>query len=253
MSDDVVNNAAVVVAGLGIGVVFGLFGAGGSAFATPVLALLGLPPVAAVATPLPAMLPASLAGARRYLRDGSLDRRLVGQVVAGGVPGAVIGGLASSLVDGNLLLQLSAALLLVIGARLLLPDGEGRAERCAARRASPELVVGASAAVGVVSGLLANGGGFLLVPLFVLFLGLSAREATATSTAAVGALTIHALATHWGLGHIDWPVAAVFTVGVMPGSLLGALAAKRVHGASIRRAFAVILVGFALWFFARQA
>ena len=52
----------ILVAGLGVGVVFGTFGAGGSAFATPVLALLGVPPVMAVASPLPAMVPASIAG-----------------------------------------------------------------------------------------------------------------------------------------------------------------------------------------------
>ena len=45
-----------VLAGLGVGVVFGLFGAGGSAFATPVLAVLGVPGLLAVASPLPAML-----------------------------------------------------------------------------------------------------------------------------------------------------------------------------------------------------
>ena len=62
-----------VLAGLGVGLIFGMFGAGGSAFATPVLALMGVPAILAVASPLPAMLPASYAGARRYLRSGHLD------------------------------------------------------------------------------------------------------------------------------------------------------------------------------------
>src|SRR4051812_15182688 len=65
-----------VLAGAGVGVTFGLFGAGGSAFATPILALMGVPPVLAVASPLPALLPSSVVGAREYLKAGMLDRRV---------------------------------------------------------------------------------------------------------------------------------------------------------------------------------
>ena len=76
----------MVVAGAGVGVTFGVFGAGGSAFATPVLVLLGVPPSIAIASPLPAMLPASLAGARDYLRAGLLDRRVAALAVVAGSP-----------------------------------------------------------------------------------------------------------------------------------------------------------------------
>lgn len=65
-----------VLTGLGVGVVFGMFGAGGSAFATPILALVGVPPLFAVASPLPAMLPAAFNGARRYVRSGNVDGRV---------------------------------------------------------------------------------------------------------------------------------------------------------------------------------
>ena len=81
----------VLVAGLGVGLVFGMFGAGGSAFATPVLALIGVPPVIAYASPLPAMIPASFAGARHYLRTGNLDSRVAWLAIAGGVPGTLVG------------------------------------------------------------------------------------------------------------------------------------------------------------------
>ncbi len=53
----------VTAAGAGIGVLFGLFGVGGSSFATPVLGLLGVPGLIAVAAPLPATIPAAIAGA----------------------------------------------------------------------------------------------------------------------------------------------------------------------------------------------
>ena len=91
-----VPDPLILLAGAVAGAVFGLFGAGGAAFATPMLALAGVPGAIAVATPLPALLPASVLSARRQVRAGNLDTRLAGLVVAGGVPGAVLGALASA-------------------------------------------------------------------------------------------------------------------------------------------------------------
>ena len=242
----------IAVAGLGVGVMFGLFGAGGSAFATPVLALLGVPSLIAVAAPLPAMLPAAAAGARRYWRSGDLDRRTAGLAIVGGIPGTIIGALTSSVVGGPGLLVLSGLLLLVVGARILMPDGSDTSERCTARRNNTTLVISATFAIGFLTGLLANGGGFLLVPLFVLVLGLTTREAAGTSMVAVGALTVPTLFTHVLLGHIDWTIAAIFAVGVLPGSIVGSRLTHRIDPALSRRAFGIVLVTFAIYFLIRQ-
>src|ERR1700730_5148879 len=180
---------AIAVAGLGIGVVFGVFGAGGSAFAAPVLALLGVPGALAVASPLPGMIPAALTGARRYLRAGAIDVRTARLAILGGIPGTVVGGLASVALGGQRLLVLSGLMLLVVGARVALPDARGAPGRAAARRGSTGLVVGAAFVVGVMTGVLANGGGFLLVPLFIIVLGLGA-------TASAGA-SPYAFASDW--------------------------------------------------------
>jgi uncharacterized membrane protein YfcA len=60
---------------------------------------------------------------------------------------------------------------------------------------------------------------------------------------AVGVLTIPTLVTHMALGHIDWPVAAMFAVGVLPGSLIGARLAPRLPADQARRAFGLLLYG----------
>ena len=242
----------MLIAGLGIGVVFGMFGAGGSAFATPVLALVGVPGLAAVASPLPAMLPAALVGARRSSRVGTLDRRMAALAIAGGLPGTVAGALASSRFSGNGLLVLSGVMLLVIGARVLMADPDGHEVRCASRRDHTATVLAASFAVGVFTGLLANGGGFLLVPLFVVVFGLTSRQATGTSMLAVGVLSIPTTITHGALGHIDWRVAVVFAIGLLPGSLAGAHLGQHLSGERVRRAFGVVLVLFASWFLIHQ-
>lgn len=242
----------ILLVGLAAGTVFGLFGAGGSAFATPLLALVGVPGVVAVATPLPAMLPASFAGARHYLRSGNLDRRIAALAVAGGLPGTIVGALASSVVAGSWLIALSGALLAVVGVRVLLPDPATHIDRCAARRERTGLVVALAFGIGLLTGLLANGGGFLLVPAFVVLLGLSTGMASGTSMVAVGALAVPTLLVHWQLGHIDWPVAVIFGLGVLPGSMAGAQIAQHVPADVARRVFGVLLVVFSAWFLLRH-
>lgn len=241
-----------VLAGLGVGVVFGIFGAGGSAFATPVLAMLGVTGLAAVASPLPAMVPAAFVSARKYVQAGLLDRRVAKFAVMGGVPGTLIGALASRLVGGDRLLILSGVLLLIIGVRMLMPDPKGSSAVRASRRENARIVIASSFGVGLLTGLLANGGGFLLVPLFVLVLGLSSIEAAGTSMVVVGILTIPTLTTHWALGNIDWTVAGGFAAGLIPASLVGAKLAQRIPAERSRLAFGVMLIGFSIWFLIRR-
>jgi uncharacterized membrane protein YfcA len=83
-------------------------------------------------------------------------------------------------------------------------------------------------------------------------LGLTTVKAAGTSMVAVGVLTIPTLVTHWALGHIDWPVAVVFALGVVPASLLGARISEHLPAERSRKAFGVLLVAFAIWFLIRK-
>ena len=122
----------------------------------------------------------------------------------------------------------------------------------ARRRASIAFVSTAAAGIGFASGLLANGGGFLLVPLFLLALGLDMNEAAGTSLVVAAALTFPTLITHALVGDIDWLVAGLFAVGMVPGVLAGSRLAPRLPTAKLRYAFGFVLLGFAVWFLARQ-
>ena len=246
-----VPSPLILLAGAAAGTVFGIFGAGGSAFATPLLALAGVPGSVAIATPLPALLPASVLSARRQLRAGNLDGRIAALVIAGGLPGAVLGALGSSRLTGQALLVASGLLLLVVGARVLLPDPAGHLDRTAAWRDRPALVVVPAFGVGVLSGLLANSGGVLLVPMCILLLGLTAARAAGTSIVAAGALSIPTLLVHSTLGHVDWSVALVFGIGMLPASLLAGRAGAHIPASVARPLFGVALVAFAAWFLLR--
>jgi uncharacterized membrane protein YfcA len=244
------HTIAIALAGLAIGVFYGVYGAGGSAFATPALAMLGVPGALAVASPLPAMLPSSLAGARNAWRAGRLDLRLARLTIIGGVPGALAGAVLSGFVSGHVLLVASGVMLLGVGARLLWRDDEAGAALATARRQRDAIVVGAAFGVGLLTGLLANGGGFLLVPLFIIGFGLSTSEASGTSLLVVGALMVPTLLTHWSLGHIDWAIALAFGLGALPGTMLGSKLATRIPARPARLVFAAVLVTFAVVFLA---
>src|SRR6185503_19152612 len=83
----------------------------------------------------------------------------------------------------------------------------------------PLVLVGAAA--GFVAGLLGVGGGIVLVPVFTGLLHLRQKEAVASSLVAVAIFSVPALITHSLLGHINWTVALLLAVGVVPGATLG--------------------------------
>jgi uncharacterized membrane protein YfcA len=240
----------LVLAGLAVGALYGLFGVG-SAVATPVLALLGVPGMTAVVGPLPALLPGSAAGAWTYARGGKVDWRIARLTLAGAVPSAVCGALASRAVGAPILLTLSGLVLLLTGARLLVP-GSVAGPGAAARRANTPLVVAAAVAVGFASGLLANGGGFLLVPLFLVVLGLDVNEAAGTALVVAVAVTGPTIATHLALGDLDLALAGLFGLGLVPGVIAGSRVAQAVPQRHLRVAFGAFLLVFGLWFAARQ-
>mgnify|MGYP001250112553 CR=1 FL=1 len=241
----------VSAAGAAIGVLFGLFGVGGSSFATPVLGLLGVPGLIAVAAPLPATIPAAIAGASAYVRRKEVDRDVARWSIIGGVPATVVGALLSGTVGGKSLLIVSGIVLAAVGVRILLPiSSENRLAGRARRR--PSVVVTAAAGIGFFTGLLANGGGFLLVPLFVLVLGLTMPESAGTSLVVIAVLSIPTLITHWALGHIDWGVALAFAVGAVPGAIVGSRLISHLPAERLRKGFGVMLIGFAVYFTAHQ-
>jgi uncharacterized membrane protein YfcA len=243
----------IAVIGLAVGVLYGLFGVG-AAFATPLLALAGVPGLVAVVTPLPGLLPGSALGAWSYSRDSRVDWRIARRAIVGGVPAAVVGAFLSHIVGGPVLLGLSGVVLLGVGIRIVTSDGRAApTARALDRSASVPFVVGAAVVVGFAAGLLANGGGFLLVPLFLLALGLDMKSATGTSLVVAAAFTIPTLLTHAVIGDVDWLVAGAFAVGIVPGALVGSGLSKALPSARLRWAFGVLLVGFAAWFLVRQA
>lgn len=222
-------NAAQALVGVLIGfvsgVLSGLFGVGGGIVMTPgIQALLGAPPIVSLATPLPVILPTALTGAFTYHRSGQVDARATALMVGPGILGAVAGAAVTDVVNTHVLLVITAALLAWQAIDVL--RGSRRASGPATEPSAPPaasrlLMIGLAA--GSVSGLLGIGGGLIMVPLLVGWLGMPLKRALGTSLLTIVALVIPGTIVHLALGHIDWAIFLVVTLGAVPGARLGAV------------------------------
>jgi uncharacterized membrane protein YfcA len=236
VSFSVLLGAALI--GMGVGYLSGAFGKGGSAIATPLLHLLGVPAMVAIASPLPATIPATLFAGRVYGRAGNIDRRVVRIGLPFGLAMIVVGALLTRWIPGGPLVIATDVLVLgcalrVLTARPAVDDGRNEIDvEAGALRIA--LVVGA---VGFVSGLLGNSGGFLLAPLFAGVLGLPIHRALGTSLVLAACLAVPATVVHAWLGHIDWALTLAFGLASVPAASAGARLALRTKARPLTLAY----------------
>ncbi len=248
----------VVALGAAIGLLSGLFGVGGSSVSTPLLrVVLNTPRLLALATPLPVAIPIAITGGLVYRRQGFINGSTVTWTIIGGVPGVVLGALLTKWISAHWLMFFTAAVVFAVGLQLMrsrpaASTGQevARIHQWQAQR--PAKIIAVAIPVGLLSGLLANGGGFLLVPAFVLMFGATVRQAAATSLPCVAALAIPATITHALLGHVDGWLSLELSLGAVPATFLGAelsLWFRRIH---LRRPFGGFLSAFGVYFFVRE-
>jgi uncharacterized membrane protein YfcA len=247
---------AVAALGLSIGVFSGLFGVGGSSISTPLLRIfLGTPSLIALASPLPVTLPTALAGAVVYQGQKLINVRVVAWTVAGGVPSMVAGALLTQWAPPEGLMFMVGAAIVVIGVGMIRsavpPDTLGPGERLWQDPPGARLLA-VAVPVGLLSGLLANGGGFLLVPAFVLLFGATLRRAAATSLPCIALLAVPGTITHAALGHIDGWLSLQLSLGVIPGTYLGARLSLWLRDVHLRQPFGLFMVAFGAYFLLRE-
>jgi len=230
--------------GVLIGLLGGLFGKGGSAVATPLLRIIGLPGFVAVASPLPATAPSTFVASAAYWKEGFIDWRVVRWGVAIGIPATIVGALLSKETGSGPLLMLTGLLVLGFGlAFLFMPDKESNSEFLEGGEPSffTLRITFISIVVGIISGLLANSGGFLLAPLYAKVLRLRIKSAFACSLIVSAVLAIPGTLVHWYLGHISWWVTLLVAVGSVPLSYLGARIAIRTKSSRLEQAYGLVL------------
>ncbi|MDP3852041.1 MAG: sulfite exporter TauE/SafE family protein [Luteolibacter sp.] len=241
-------NALALLGAIGIGLSLGLTGAGGSILTLPVLVYLaGIPPREAVGLSLLIVGTAACIGAWQRARAGEVHFRAAGMFVLAGTLGAVLGSKLTPLLSPTALMITFACLMVVVGLRMLLPR---RSLPQPAAECLPLHCLLAGGAVGVLTGFLGVGGGFLLMPALAKFARLPLRVATGTSLAVIACNSAAGFAGHLGNAPTPWLLALVFSGIAAAGVLIGGTVASRLPEKAQRRTFAALVLltaAFVLW------
>lgn len=231
---------AISLIGLGVGFLGGMFGKGGSAVATPLLYAVGVPPIVAVASPLPATIPSTFVAARAFQQRGFIDRRVLWISLTSGVPATIVGAILTKWIGGPALVTITEVIVIGIGVRLVFWPSDNDDGASAHTETWRLVLVGAT--VGFLAGLLANSGGFLLAPLYLAVARLPIKAALGASLAVAAILAIPGTIVHAALGHIDWGVTLAIAVTSIPASRLGAMVALRTRSDLLERIYGAALI-----------
>jgi len=228
--------AAVVALAAVVGLTLGLLGGGGSILMVPLLTYVaGMPTAEAITASLVVVGATSAVSAVGHARAGRVRWRTGLLFGATGMTGALAGGLIGGHLPGQLLMA-AFAMLMVITALAML---RGRRSTATTGEATPSpgrvLLVGAG--VGLVTGLLGAGGGFLIVPALTLLAGLPITAAVGTSLLVIAMNSAAGLAGHLTAVPVDWALTGAITAAAVLGSLAGARLLTRVSAEKLRRGF----------------
>ena len=248
-----------ILAGLATGIVLGLFGSGGSIIALPALMyLLHVEPKSAIAMSLGVVAVTATVSGLDSWRRGLVDVRVALVFGLFGVVGTFAGARLGLLTPVVVQLGLFALVMYAAAWRMLRPMAPKPAGT------GGVVAVGGGAAalggcqafyspcmahialhgtgVGVLTGLVGVGGGFLIVPALVLLSGNPMKTAVGTSLAIVAAKSYAGFIGYMGGVPIDWAVMGGFTAVTVAGSFIGAHFSGRLSQDMLKKAFAWFLV-----------
>jgi hypothetical protein len=238
-----------VAAGLVIGALVGLLGGGGSILAVPALVYAaGQDLPQAVATSLLVVGITAVVALLPRLRQ--VAWRIALLFGAAGAATAFAGAAVNRLLPEDVVLALFAALMVGAGVRML-QEKPITGAACAVdggvvnwRRCLPRTLAG-GLVVGFLTGLLGVGGGFLIIPVLVIVLGLPMTTAIGTSLVIVALNSAAGFAAHAGEVTLDVPVTVAFTVAAVVAALAAGRLGTRLDTARLRRWFAYLVFAVA--------
>jgi uncharacterized membrane protein YfcA len=235
-----------------IGVVLGMLGGGGAILTLPMLVYaVGVEPKTAIATSLFVVGATSIAGTVVHARASAVRWKVGGIFGAAAMAGAYGAGRIAHLIPATVLL-VGFGVLMVVTATAMLKGRIIDVDAGAPHQLQLGRALALGAAVGVLSGLVGAGGGFLIVPALTLFGGLAMREAIGTSLFVIALQSFAGFAGHVTHVHIDWILVLSITAASLVGSVAGAISGAKISPHGLRRGFAWLVVAMGLFMFAKQ-
>jgi uncharacterized membrane protein YfcA len=239
----------MMILGIGLGALvglsLGLLGGGGSILTVPIFVyVMGFDPKEAIAMSLAVVGAVSLFGAVGHWRAGNVNLRVALVFGAVAMAGTYLGARLDVFFSGAAQLILFAVVMLLAAWFMFRPaevEAEGPAP--AGLAGMPLALIAAEGlAVGVLTGLVGVGGGFLIVPALVLLGKVPMKQAVGTSLLVIAMKSAAGFLGYLGQVQVAWGFMTVFTAVAVGGILLGTYLVRFVPQAALQRAFAVFLV-----------
>lgn len=230
----------------GSSLVLTMVGLGGGLIFSPLFILLAFPVSTAVTASLFLNGIAAISAAITYFRKKMVDVHIGIPLIVSSTVAAPLGALATHRVNTRLFTIILAGVIVLAAVRMLLfvrPEAEVQA-------VGPWKRVAGGGAIGLVigfmGGMLGIGGGVFIVPLLIFLLKVPTRTAAATSIFIVVFSSFSAFVTHVSVSETNWRFILLAALFSFAGGQVGSrIMAERLKGATVRRLFGVVLLGFA--------
>ena len=247
---------AIVLFGLGIGVLVGMTGMGGGSLMTPLLILIfGIQPTTAIGTDIVYSAITKTVGGWRHFRIGTVNMELVKWLSFGSVPAAVIGvAFVSILADhvgedrlNSLVYAVLGGTLLMVGiitlARaLVLRNLIEERDRFEVERRHKVAAVVIGATTGFIIAITSAGSGTVIAILLIAVYRLSPKKVVGTDIVHAAILLTAAGLAHIVAGNVDFGLAGNILVGSIPGVIIGAALSDKAPQGFIRTALGIVLI-----------
>ena len=241
------------IASLFIGISLGLIGGGGSILTVPVLVyLFNINPVLSTSYSLFIVGSTSLAGAINNYRKNLVRVKvallfglssintvfITRKFIIPYVPEKIF-IIGAFTITHSLLTMILFAVLMIAAANAMIRNGnkETRDEQPVQTKINLIKLLLYGVAVGLATGILGAGGGFLLIPTLVLFVGLPMKEAVGTSLLIIALNSLIGFTGDLGHFAIDWIFLTIITLIAITGIFIGGLLNKKVKGEKLKKGF----------------
>ncbi len=223
-----------------VGISIGLLGGGGSILMVPILTYVAhLETRSAIATSLFVVGVTSLISLFNHARKKRVQWRAGLILGLAGMVGAVGGARLGALLPDTVLMLIFALIMVVAGVAMI----RGRKEGKTTTKPLPMLLAGLG--VGLITGLVGVGGGFLIVPVLTMLAGLPMVSAVGTSLLVITMNSASGFLSAAPDASLEWLVITILTGIAVAGSFLGSWLAPRISNSSLRRGFGVFVLAIA--------
>ena len=245
---------------IGIGLSLGMIGGGGSILAVPILVyVMGVSSKAAIAMSLVIVGTVSIIGVIPHWKQGNVNLKTAIVFIPAAMLGAYLGArIAAFPFISNTFQLICFGIVMAIASILMIRKGGEQtkstnnnlkqAEKSTYKISPQWLVISAEAlGVGILTGFVGVGGGFLIIPTLVLLGGIPMKEAVGTSLLIIAANSFSGFLGYINQVTVDWNLVISFITAAAVGILLGTYLTKYIDAKKLQKSFGYFVLAVAVF------